>query len=153
MTAIAMPMGRPPKPNALKRLEGSRHVNPSEPQPSIVPQDPPDYLDETARQEWERVFPELYRLGIATTVDRVALAAYCQAFSDWIAASEAAAANPRVIETPNGALQSSPFVTQARQARADVVALANQFGFTPASRARLSVRPASPEDEGETLLQ
>ena len=41
----------------------------------------PKQLDTEARREWRRVAPELERMGLSTTLDRAALAAYCACWS------------------------------------------------------------------------
>jgi len=145
-----------PTPTALKILRGNpghRPLTPDEPQPASPLQDPPDYLDSIALDEWERVYPELHRLGLLTLVDRTALAAYCVKYSEWRQALKEIEAHGRTITTPNGLLQTSPHVTQARDALSEMMRIAKEFGFTPASRARLSVQPAPVSEDTEDLLQ
>jgi P27 family predicted phage terminase small subunit len=43
----------------------------------------PDWLDEEACAEWERVTPDLIKLGLISRLDRQALAQYCEAVSDY----------------------------------------------------------------------
>ena len=42
---------------------------------------PPDYLDKTAREEWDRVLPELEELGFLDPSFTMAIGNYCSAFS------------------------------------------------------------------------
>ena len=75
--------GRKPLPTHLKMVRGTLQkcrMNPDEPTPAPEIPDAPPHLSPEAREEWERLALELYELGILSTIDRAALAAYCQAY-------------------------------------------------------------------------
>ena len=75
--------GRKPLPTHLKMVRGTLQkcrMNPDEPTPDPEIPDAPPHLSPEAREEWERLALELYELGILSTIDRAALAAYCQAY-------------------------------------------------------------------------
>ena len=61
---------------------GKRPIRP-EPEPAVptTPPDPPEFLDEHAKNEWWRVAPKLHALGSLTVLDLQPLAAYCQAYA------------------------------------------------------------------------
>ena len=83
--------GRKPKPTALKRYNGNpgkRPLNLAEPIPPDGLPDCPDHLSDSARTEWHRLAAVLHGMGIFTTVDRAALAAYCQTYGRWVEAEE-----------------------------------------------------------------
>jgi P27 family predicted phage terminase small subunit len=139
--------GGRPKPTHLKIIEGNpgkRRLNQREPQPTRgeMP-DPPDFLNEHGKLEWVRLAPELYRLGLLTSVDLNPLAAYCQAFGRWLQAERALAemkdrpANGLVIKTTSGNAIQNPLVGTANKAARDMMRYASEFGLTPAARARL----------------
>ncbi|HLV15958.1 MAG TPA: phage terminase small subunit P27 family [Pseudomonas sp.] len=83
--------GRPAKPAVVHLVRG----NPSkknaaelqaEVQQSMLEAEAPempDWLDEDAQAEWNRVVPDLLKLGLISTLDRQALAQYCEAVSDY----------------------------------------------------------------------
>ena len=50
--------------------------------------DCPEWMTEPAKLEWQRVLPELAKAGRLATLDRAALAAYCQCFAHWQAAEQ-----------------------------------------------------------------
>ena len=81
--------GRKPLPTKLKMLKGTAQkcrVNPNEPELAPALPEPPDFLGETAREEWLRKAPVLVRMGVLTEGDDAALAAYCQAFERFVEA-------------------------------------------------------------------
>ena len=83
--------GRKPLPTHLKMVRGTLQkcrMNPDEPTPDPEIPDAPPHLSPEAREEWERLALELYELGILSTIDRAALAAYCQAYGRWVEAEE-----------------------------------------------------------------
>ena len=55
-----------------------------------------------ARDEWHRIAGSLHQMGVLTTVDRAALAAYCQAHARWVEAGEKLQETPLVLKTPSG---------------------------------------------------
>lgn len=79
--------GRPRKPTKLKILEGNRakvskaKLNRPKPEPRPGIPDPPDWFDADALAEWNRIVPELDRLGLLTVVDGSALEGACTAKS------------------------------------------------------------------------
>lgn len=83
--------GRPPKPAVVHLVTGNRSKKSAadllkEVQNPILPveiPDAPDWLDEDARAEWDRVSPDLLTLGLVSRLDRQALAQYCEAVSDY----------------------------------------------------------------------
>ena len=146
--------GRKPKPTNLKVLEGNpgkRPLNESEPQPDPTIPDCPEWLHEDARVEWERITPELHRLGLLTSIDRAALAGYCESWAQYKQAIEFLHRHGPVypIKTDAGEvkyLQQVPQVGIANKALANIRSLCAEFGLTPSSRARISL-PNETENE------
>ena len=136
--------------------------NAGEPAPDAALPDPPEVLSADARVEWERVGPHLVRLGLMTDIDKGALAAYCDAYGDWVATSRAIAAlkakgnNGMVVRTVNGNVMPNPLVSINRAARRDMVRFASVFGMTPAARAGMDIEAGplgrNPRDGGLTYF-
>jgi P27 family predicted phage terminase small subunit len=133
--------GRRPKPTRLKVLTGNpgkRPLNMNEPRPeSAVPECPVE-LGPVARREWDRLAIELSSLRILTNLDRAALAAYCGAYAMWAEATEAIQKYGTMVKSPSGYPQQSPYVSIANRQAEIMMRIATEFGFTPASRSRIS---------------
>jgi P27 family predicted phage terminase small subunit len=140
--------GRKPSPTHLKLIKGNpgkRPINGSEPVPHSDLPSPPAELCDDARIEWERVSVELHRIGVLTTIDRAALAAYCQAYGRWIVAERAIRKMAErdqltgglMIKTTNGNAIQNPLVGTANKAMSDLVRYAAEFGMTPSARSRI----------------
>lgn len=136
-----MPM--PKKPTALRRAQGNPGKvkgNKSEPQPTIIMPTAPENMSEFARQEWERITPILYRLGLLSEIDTVALAMYCDAVSTWRQAKEQLAIEGLTISTTNGNVIQNPVLGIRNKAMELAHKFLIQFGMTPASRANVTTR-------------
>jgi P27 family predicted phage terminase small subunit len=145
-----MKPGPPPKPTILKQLAGNpgqRPLNKREPKPRGRATCPSWLLPE-AKTEWKRIFPELARLGLATTVDQAALAGYCQCFAHWQRAEKALAKNGCVMLCPSGYEMQRPEVAMAQKFYSLMHRAAMEFGFTPASRSRIEVGDSAADDQG-----
>jgi P27 family predicted phage terminase small subunit len=136
--------GRRPKPTRLKVLTGNpgkRPLNGAEPRPEAAIPDCPGELGETARREWNRLVGELASLKLLTNFDRAALAAYCGAYALWAEATEAIQKYGVMIKSPSGYPVQSPYVSVANRQAEILMRIASEFGFTPASRSRISTHP------------
>src|SRR6476620_7381333 len=95
--------GRKPKPTMLKVLDGNpgrRPLNECEPAaPQGVPECP-DWLSDEAKAEWKRVIPELQMMGLLSSADRAALAAYCTAWCRWVEAEEMVKKFGTIVKSP-----------------------------------------------------
>lgn len=151
-----MARGRKPKPTALKIAEGNpgkRALNNSEPKLKAVLIDPPAHLAGLALEEWNRVAPDLVAVGVLTVADRAALAAYCQAWADWIEARENITLFGMVVTSEKGWQQQSAWVGIANKALDKMMKFATEFGLTPASRSRIHAEPPkTPDEEAEERI-
>jgi P27 family predicted phage terminase small subunit len=148
--------GRKPKPTHIKAITGNpgkRPLNRNEPVPeTAIPECPPE-LSDGARREWDRLIGELSKLRLLTHLDRAALATYCSAYALWAEAVEAIQQYGAMLKSPNGYPVQSPYVAIANRQAELMLRISSEFGFTPASRGRISApRPDEPTlfDETET---
>jgi P27 family predicted phage terminase small subunit len=145
--------GPPPTPLHIRLLKGNPGRRPlrPEPQPEVeakVPE-PPSFLTGYARAEWDYVAPHLHRLNLLTTLDISMLAVYCTAYSRWRQATEALATGAMTVPTTEGNLRIHPLVRIAREAGADMLRLAGEFGMTPVARSRLAGGYTEPPGGGK----
>jgi P27 family predicted phage terminase small subunit len=101
----------------------------------------PGHLDKIAKKEWRRISGELIAVGLLTEVDRAALAAYCCAWSRWVAAEESIQTHGLVVKAPSGFPIKNPFVTISNAAMNMMRQFLIEFGLTPASRSRIHAEP------------
>jgi P27 family predicted phage terminase small subunit len=147
--------GRKPQPTALRRARGNpgkRAYNDAEPQPPKDLPDCPPHLSEVARAEWDRVAETLHDIGVLTTVDRAALAAYCQAYGRWVEAEEQMRKTPAMLKTPSGYVQQSPWLSVANKQLELMGRFAIELGMTPASRTRVATLLKDEQDEPLEVL-
>jgi P27 family predicted phage terminase small subunit len=112
----------------------------------------PEHLSDAAKTEWTRMGEQLHRLGLLTSIDRSAFAAYCVIYARWVEAEEALKKTGPVVKSPSGFPMLSPFYTVANQSLAQMRAYLTEFGMTPSSRSRTSVRTGENADPLEDFL-
>jgi P27 family predicted phage terminase small subunit len=138
--------GRRPKPSRLKAITGNpgkRPLNDQEPQPEAAIPDCPAELGPVAQSEWHRLARELVSLRLLTHLDRAALAAYCGAYALWAEATAAIQKFGTMIKAPSGYPVQSPYLAIANRQAEIMMRIASEFGFTPASRSRISTPAAA----------
>ena len=129
--------GRPPKPTALKLIEGNpgkRALNLDEPNAGPLG-DPPADLDGGALAKWN----EMARLWglVVTAADRDQLAEYCRLEVRRVQAEEKVFEHGPVVASPNGFPVQSPWLQIVNKCREEMRKIAVEFGGTPSSRARV----------------
>lgn len=149
-----MPAGRPPKPAALKRLDGNPGKRPiaNEPEPTKGAPKPPPALRGEALAEWGRIVPELDALGLLAKVDRGYLVAYCEAWSSFDAAREVVAELGPLVEGRDGNLVKNPAAQIMKDSADMMLKFGSRFGLSPVDRARLSVSEPEEDSGPATVL-
>lgn len=160
-----MKRGRKPKAAAIRKAEGNRGKRPIaewvEPRRRSTDLPPPAHLDDVAKAEWKRLAREMTLLGTLSNFDRGAFAAYCQAWSTYVAAQRQIDANAKKKNTAGGLLATTaagnviqdPLVGIRNTALRDLVRYASEFGFTPASRVRVGYMAPPTPTQSETVEQ
>lgn len=151
-----MPNGRPPKPTALKILEGNpgkRGLNSGEPKPPPGPISPPSWLRGRSRTAWKWVAPVLEQMGVLRTADVHALALLCDAYAEYIECAAVVRKLGRTYESKGGISRPRPEVQMATEGRRQVIRMMTEFGMTSSSRVKLFVAaeeaPADPFEQWE----
>lgn len=165
------------KPTELKKLEGNPGKRPlpvAEPRPQLSLPACPTFVQGEGRQEWNRIAPELYHLGLLSQIDRGALGAYCSAYGLWVETERELArvrrsframqkmqkknpnlrmpSNGMVSQTSNGNWIMEPLLSVRKQALEQMHRFLVEFGMTPASRTRIVVEKYREKDPMDELL-
>jgi phage terminase small subunit len=133
-------MGRPRKPNALKKAQGTYRKD-RDPAvggveaPVGLPPMPPG-LPPAAKRRWNEIVPQLHGLGTLAVIDGGAVEAYCRAFARWLKLEKMADAGP-----------TSDAAVEARKLHKEVIQpLELALGLHYAARNRVKM-PAKPKEE------
>lgn len=145
--------GRPPKPTALKVIEGNRGkraTNKQEPDPTYLSDlSAPAWLPHAAKEVWNEVAPSLAAAKLLTEVDVHALAQGCVAiaqyrFSVKRAGEDLVKAKHEVDD--DGKVFSvgehiNPWMLVQSMTFKQAMAVFQQFGMSPAARTRIAINP------------
>jgi len=147
--------GPAPKPTALRILEGNPSRRPlpkREPRPERGAPRCPAWLDSTGRAEWRRVVPLLDRLGLLTKIDRTALAMYCDAYSQFLAASNTIKQHGFSYRLESGYIQQRPEVSIYHKLHTIIKGWCREFGLTVSARGQLMVEQDDTGDDLDAIL-
>lgn len=115
--------------------------------PDVEIPEMPAVLGAEAADEWHRIGPHLWRLGLVSQLDRSALAAYCYHWGEFSWAqgriAQMNAADPtgesgRIWNTPSGYKQISVLQQISNRALDGMEKALSHFGMSPASRGRVT---------------
>lgn len=159
--------GRPPKPIAVHRLQGTfepgRHKGRSRAEPLVsgdIPHDPPEWLTHHAQQVWRAVVPYLVKGSIGGG-DLHLMASYCDQTATHQRAIMAQAKIDGASETPflakgrEGQVIASPYIAIIRRSALAMSQLGSELGIGPTARARIGAillgpdAPAAPGGQRE----
>ena len=118
----------------------------------------PDYLDEEARREWERLVPILLDMRVLTVADGLQLANLCQAYSMLMAAHQSmrlaakGGGSGLLMKTPSGSVQQSPLIGIINSQVEIINRISREFGMSPSSRTRVEAMAEPFDDDFEAEL-
>lgn len=160
MAGNGMSGGHNRKPTIMKVLEGTMRKDravPNEPQPEkvYIPPPMPEGLNKYAQREWEKVTLELSKVGLLTMMDTSQLAAYCNEMGNYWECEFARREVVPVDESPDARDEAAKFYKNyfdmAQKHLSQARSLAVQYGFTPASRTKISAPTEKKQSELEAL--
>lgn len=152
--------GPPPKPTKLRVLEGNRGkrpLNKREPQPpalrDLTSAKPPKFLTGViSRTVWNTELPLLIDLGIVASTDLNMFAAYCESVESYQTAHMRLSKQGVTMIGSRGTVIRHPDVKNRREAKAEMLRLAMEFGLTPAARSRIKTIERDAVDPFEDFL-
>jgi P27 family predicted phage terminase small subunit len=104
----------------------------------------PEHLSAEAKREWNRIVPELRVAGVLKSVDRAALAAYCDCWALWVEASKHLAGR--------AGKELELWLRMRAKALEQMHKFLTGFGMDPASRVRLATLPDQKKDSLEEFI-
>jgi P27 family predicted phage terminase small subunit len=150
-----MTAGRKPKPTRLKLITGNpghRPVNRNEPNPKREIPPCPEFLQGEARKTWHKVSKKLFRIGLLTEIDDMALAILCRDWEEYLDASAKLRETGLLVKSPSGQQMMNPYLAIANQAIKRIRAMLTEFGMSPSSRSRISTVGGAGDSEGSEWL-
>jgi len=147
-------MGRRPKNESEKRLNGNAGNRPIKPHPVSTQgaSDPPQWLDRLGRAYWRELVPTLIRNRLYGEGDETSLAMLCQAYSDYRECVEQLRKQGKTIDGKYG-IKPNPLVVMAKQYAELHTRLCDHFGLTPASRSKMTLDPIEEIDPLDDFIQ
>ena len=136
-------MPRKRVPTKLKIVKGTFRncrANPREPVYSDQIPDPPDFLNNYGKKEWDRISKDLFNQGLLAKVDMAALTGYCQAFGRWAQAEKNLLEESLIIDTIQGNIIQNPLIGIANTSMEHMRKFLIEFGMTPSSRSKVSAK-------------
>ena len=142
-------MARPLTPRIVLERRGSRIRGRHKEAPPVTTAtgtpDAPKYLCPLARSEWNRVVP-LIEKTLSLSHQRM-LAAYCDCVADVEIASRELTQDGQTILDATGKKINHPAWNRKRDARAQMLRYANEFGLTPAAASKIPVAEVPLDDD------
>jgi P27 family predicted phage terminase small subunit len=126
----------------------STRINDQEPAPPAGEPEPPEHLDNLAKDEWRRMAEILGHMGLLSPAEGPALTLFCESYSKWLRARGEIVKRGMVIErdviNSNGhktgtRIFANPAIVIEMQAMRLMKDLLVEFGLTPSSRSRVKV--------------
>lgn len=146
-----MAKGRKPTPKTILKLRGSRVRGPHKSgidAPVGIPQ-PPEYLCDVGRAEWERIVPMLEASKVMSLRHQHTLAAYCDALADMVKANNELQQHGATFMDDKGRVMNHPAWYRKKDSRLHMLRLAEQFGLTASALARVSAVDAPTAEDAE----
>jgi P27 family predicted phage terminase small subunit len=151
--------GPKPKPSNVHLLHGNRSkltAQQLQQKDAVLPDvsipKPPRHLLPEAKKEWERITPELEKLGLISELDMAALAAYCQSYARWSKAEahlKKLGDTGLIDTTPSGYKQMSTWLQISNRSAEQMHKFMGEFGLTPSTRTRVTPSPQPDLFEGD----
>ena len=114
---------------------------------------PPAFLDTIAKKFWRETLKQLIDKGILDRIDSAPFAAMCEAYSEYVRALELLNKESKKTDnwgmikiTEKGNYIQHPLLSVKNTASERLLKIAQQFGMTPAARAKLAEASANAVD-------
>lgn len=110
----------------------------------------PDYLDPLARQEFNRLRPQLIANGLLDEANIALFINYCIQYSEFVRLTEQVnELESYTISSANGGIRAHPLVKMRNDAATLMKQSMVEFGFTPASASKVEAKPTDGNSKEE----
>lgn len=146
--------GRPRKPTAVKKLQGTLQkcrTNALEPQPQFDLKqfsEPPEYLTETAKEIWTFALQQVPE-GMLSSLDYSIFAEWVILFDQFVILSEGLKNQGTFVRDADGNQQVNSIINSITKTATILRGIENELGFTPASRSKVSSFKTSSEKKNK----
>lgn len=146
--------GRPRKPTAVKKLQGTLQkcrTNALEPIPQIDLKqftEPPEYLTETAKEIWSFALQQVPE-GMLSSLDYSIFAEWVILFDQFVILSEGLKNQGTFVRDADGNQTVNGIINSITKTATILRGIENELGFTPASRSKVSSFKTSSEKKNK----
>jgi len=143
--------GRPPKPKAQHKKQGTYRKDRHDPAPADVIKKLPTartWLSKRAKEKWRQAGTILVKSRLLTELDLDALASYCEAWSSWREAIDAVEKYGQFVDTEHGP-KKHPAQQIAEASHRTMLALQERLGLLPLARQRLRVDTSGSDEKSK----
>lgn len=147
-------MGRPPKPSAIKKLQGTYRPDrsPNEAHPAVEVPPMPKGMSAAAKEHWDYYAEMLVGLRLLTVADWGAFTRICTVWGRIRELERSLAKTGYTNVTAKGYVQQRPEVAMLHKAEVEYRQLTDRFGLNPAARSRVQMVPEASEDPAAEML-
>lgn len=108
--------------------------------------EPPGFLCDAARDEWEKLAVLLNDAGLLTIIDGNDFAMYCELLAEWIKCSQFIQDNGIKYEVQdklgNVSWKRYPEMATLRELTPSIMKLSDKLGMNPSARSRIQIDPS-----------
>ena len=146
--------GRPRKPTAVKKLQGTLQkcrTNALEPVPQIDLKqftEPPEYLTESAKDIWTFALQQAPE-GMLSSLDYSIFSEWVILYDQFIKLSEGLTSQGTFVRDADGNQQVNNIINSITKTATILRGIENELGFTPASRSKVSSFKTSSEKKNK----
>lgn len=142
-------MPRYKKPTDIKIIQGTfrkDRANPNEPRPTGNLVDPPDYFTDEQKDIWNYAIQNA-PAGLLKKLDISTLEIWVMAYSTYREAAQKLRVSGQVVKSPNNYPMVSPYLANMNKQAIIMLKAANEMGFTPSSRSKVSIEQEASTDD------
>lgn len=139
--------GPPPKPTALRAIDGNRGkraTNKQEPDPEYLEAtslQSPAWLSERAKAVWDEIAPPLQKARLVAVIDVTLLAMCCEAVAQYRYAVSQVGDHAVLPAAAGKGEQVNPWMIVQSMSFKQAVVILRDFGVSPAARTRIALQP------------